>query len=64
MDAAISQYQESLRLNPDNAEAHYNLGTALGKKGQIAKAICQYQEALRLKPDMRTTITTSASRSA
>jgi tetratricopeptide (TPR) repeat protein len=51
-DAAISQYQQALRLKPDIAEAHYNLGTALAKKGQTDAAIRQYQEALRLKPDI------------
>jgi len=50
-DAAISQYQQALRLKPDIAEAHNNLGTALAKKGQIDAAIRQCQEALRLNPD-------------
>ena len=51
MDEAIRQFQETLRRKPDYAEAHYNLGLALGKQGQTAAAIRQYEEALRLKPD-------------
>jgi tetratricopeptide (TPR) repeat protein len=50
-DEAIGQFQEALRLQPDPADAHYNLGVALASKGQVDEAIRQYQEALRLKPD-------------
>jgi tetratricopeptide (TPR) repeat protein len=37
-------------LNPDAAEAHYNLGVALAAKGRTEEAIHHFQEALRLKP--------------
>ena len=50
MDEAIRQFQEAIRLKPDHAEAHYNLGTALDSKGQTDEAIPQYQEATRLNP--------------
>ncbi len=48
---AISQLQEAIRLQPDNADAHTNLGNALLKAGGVKEAIHQYEEALRLKPD-------------
>jgi tetratricopeptide (TPR) repeat protein len=48
---AIPEFEKSLRLKPDYAEAHYNLAVALGKAGRVAEAIPHYQEALRLKPD-------------
>jgi Flp pilus assembly protein TadD len=51
MDEAIRQFQEVLRLKPDFAEVHNNLGNALAEKGQMDEAIRQYREALRLKPD-------------
>ena len=40
-----------LRLKPDYAEAHYDLGIVLAKTGQTPEAIAQYEAALRLKPD-------------
>jgi tetratricopeptide (TPR) repeat protein len=51
MDKAIEQYQIALKLNPDNAKAHYNLGAAFFTKGLTDEAIKQYQLALKLNPD-------------
>jgi tetratricopeptide (TPR) repeat protein len=44
-------FRHTLEVTGNNCLAHYNLGMALGKKGQINEAISQYQEAIRLKPD-------------
>jgi eukaryotic-like serine/threonine-protein kinase len=43
--------RKPLRLKPDYAEAHNNLGNALRQKGQLDEAIAEYREALRLKKD-------------
>jgi Flp pilus assembly protein TadD len=51
LDEAIGQFREAIRLKPDYAKAHYDLGVALGNQGQTGEAIGQYQEAIRLKPD-------------
>lgn len=50
IDEAVGQFEESIRLEPDNAEAHNSLGIALGKKGQTDEAIRQFEIALRLRP--------------
>jgi len=51
VDEAISQYDKSLQLHSDYAQAHYNLGNALLQKGEVDQAIAQCQEALRLQPN-------------
>ena len=40
-----------VRLKPDAARAHNNLGIALSDQGKLDEAIAEYREALRLKPD-------------
>ena len=50
-DEAIAEYREAIRLKPDFAEAHNNLGNALQAKGKLDEAIAEYREAIRLKPD-------------
>ena len=40
-----------IRLNPDLAEAHYNLGNASKANGQFEEAAAAYRQAIRLKPD-------------
>ena len=37
--------------NPDNQNAHNNLGTALQEKGDLNSAINSYQNAIKLNPD-------------
>ena len=48
---AIAHYEQALRIKPDYAEAHNNLGIALAQTGKIEDAIGQYEQALRIKPD-------------
>jgi len=51
LDEAIAACREAIRLKKDNAEAHNNLGIALGDKGQLDEAIAACREAIRLKKD-------------
>ena len=48
---AASHYLESLRLDPDDAEAQNNLGVVLQRQGKLEAAAAHYSAALRLKPD-------------
>ena len=52
LEQAAAAYREALRLKPDYAEAHNNLGIALGAQGEIESAIEAYQHALSIKPDL------------
>jgi Flp pilus assembly protein TadD len=40
-----------LRINPEHAGAHNNLGIALARNGNIEDAIDHFQYALRIDPD-------------
>ncbi|MBI5074888.1 MAG: tetratricopeptide repeat protein [Nitrospirae bacterium] len=52
VEEGIRNYRESIRLNPKNADAHYNLGNALAQKGLFKEAIISYREALRIDSDL------------
>lgn len=49
-DAAIEQFTASLKSNPDNPDAHANLGQTLALQGKLAQAEAEFQAALRLNP--------------
>jgi len=51
MDEAISQYQKTLEIKPDDAKAHNNLGDVFNKKGRVDEAIAQFQKAVEIQPD-------------
>jgi len=49
LDAAIAEFGAALRLSP-SAEAHNNLGIALGSRGQFDAAIEEFRRALAIDP--------------
>jgi tetratricopeptide (TPR) repeat protein len=48
---ALEPYKEALRLNPNSAEAHHNLGIACLQLGNPKKAMESFKEVIRIKPD-------------
>ena len=51
MPDAIQEYQTALRIYPNYAEAHNNLGALLLQSGRTTEAVAEYQAAVRLDPN-------------
>lgn len=47
---AESHLRQAIRLNPQSAEAHNNLGNALQRQGRLDEALRSHEQALRLDP--------------
>jgi len=50
-DAAIADYSEALRHNPDYAAAWYNRGTSYSETGRQPQAIADFTAAIRINPN-------------
>lgn len=50
LEGAIAAYRTAIRLKPDLADAHYNLGVALIRTGRRVEAAREFREYLRLTP--------------
>ena len=48
---AINCYRQALRINPNFAQAHKNLGAALMDQGRLDEAIACMQRAVKITPD-------------
>ncbi len=51
-ERAIETYREAIRLEPNNATAHFRLADALKNQGDLGGAIAEYHQSLRLKPNL------------
>jgi len=49
-DDAIKNYDQSIRLNPQNADYYVNRGLAYMSKGDNATAVADFEKALSLDP--------------
>jgi tetratricopeptide (TPR) repeat protein len=50
-DGAVKEFSAALKMEPDYAEAHLNLGDTLTAQGKLPEAIQHFDRALQLKPD-------------
>jgi protein O-GlcNAc transferase len=50
LDNALDCYQRALRINPNFADAHYNLGNELNTLGRKDEAVISYERALKINP--------------
>ena len=49
--AAIGDYDQAIRLQPESAEPYYNRGAAKERLGQFEEAIADYDQAILVQPD-------------
>ncbi len=47
---AIEAYKQAIRINPDDVEAHNNLGNAYGNIGMYEEAIAAWKQVIRIDP--------------
>ena len=52
LEAAIEYYQKILKLKPDYAEVHSNLGILFKQQGNLSAAVNSLQQAVKIKPDL------------
>ena len=47
---AENTYQQAIKLDPNNAVAHYDLGTVYDRQGRTSRAVEEYTTALVIEP--------------
>jgi spermidine synthase len=50
LDAAIGEFREALRLEPDSAQSHWHLGAALADRGALDEAAGHLRRSVQLDP--------------
>ncbi|MDA9075155.1 tetratricopeptide repeat protein, partial [Amylibacter sp.] len=51
LDASVKSYKKAISIEPDYADAYYNMGNAFTDQGKVDEAIEAYNKALSIKPD-------------
>ena len=59
-EQAAECYRRAIKINPNNAITHYNLGLALDNLGRYGEAIDSYNTALKLNPNKANTVTATS----
>jgi len=49
---AITEFNKVIAINPESANAYYNLGFAYDKKGDLAEAISNFSKAIEIDPTL------------
>ena len=49
-EAMLDGYKNVLKIKPDSAEVHNNLGTTLFKIGKVSAAMASFKKAIKIKP--------------
>jgi tetratricopeptide (TPR) repeat protein len=49
---AIHHFNEAVRLDPNNAEAHYSIALALATQGYVDRTLEHYARAMELRPSV------------
>lgn len=52
LEGAVAEYRQFLKIQPEAAAIHSNLGAALAGLGRFEEAIAEYKTALQQSPDM------------
>jgi tetratricopeptide (TPR) repeat protein len=50
LNLARTQFEQSIRMDPNRAEAHNNLGVVYLRAGRLAEALPHFEDALRIQP--------------
>ena len=51
VEDAIRNYNEALRIKPDDGDTHYNLANVLARQAKCPEAVAHYREAVKAAPD-------------
>ena len=51
LDEAIKEFKEALEIDPDDVEAHYDLGNACFDKGMLDEAISEFKKVVDTDPE-------------
>lgn len=57
IDESLENYIKALNLEPNNADIHYNIGTAFQAKGDLLRAKKAYSKALEINPNQQEALT-------